>query len=56
MEDKKCNLEKDIQEFIGTVINKAEEERKLDFFSIKISNHRGTLQLDYTLGERRKSY
>lgn len=55
MENK--NLLKDkIVEFIDTVIEKAEQDDKLDHFSLEISNHQGNLQMNYSLRDRKKIY
>lgn len=55
MENKE-KLKIKINEFINTVIDKANEDKKIDHFQIEISNHQGNLQLDYSLRDRKKVY
>ena len=54
--EKKDKLKLKINEFISTVIDKAEYDDKLDYFNIEISNHQGNLQMDYSLRDRKKVY
>lgn len=42
--------------FIDAVLDVAEKEGKLDYIQIEISNHQGTLQMDYRLRDRKKAY
>lgn len=56
MESKKESLQKQITEFIKTVLEAAERNGNLDHFTIEISNHQGNLQMDYTLRDRKKAY
>lgn len=55
MENKE-KLKIKINEFIGTVIDKADEDDRLDYLHIEISNHNGNLQMDYRLRDRKKVY
>lgn len=54
--EKKDKLKIKINEFIDTVIDKADEDNKLDYFQIEISNHNGSLQMDHRLRDRKKVY
>lgn len=54
--EKKEKIKLKINEFINTVIDKAEHDEKLDYFNIEISNHQGNLQMDYSLRDRKKVY
>lgn len=54
--ENKDKLKVKINEFIDTVINKAADDNKLDYFNIEISNHNGNLQMDYSLRDRKKVY
>lgn len=54
--ENKDKLKIKINEFIDTVIDKAEKDDKLDYFCIEISNHLGNLQMDYSLRDREKVY
>lgn len=56
MEDKKEMLQYQINCFVGSVLNLAEKEGKLDHLEIEISNHQGNLQMDYRLRDRKKVY
>lgn len=56
MQTNKDKLKDKINEFIDVVVEKAEEEGKIDFFNIEISNHKGNLQMDYSLRGREKVY
>ncbi len=56
MTDKKDKLKTKINEFIDVTIDRADEENKLDFVYIEISNHNGNLQMDYKLRDRKKVY
>lgn len=49
-------LKAKINEFIEIVIDKAADEGKLDYFNIEISNHQGSLQMQYALKDREKIY
>ncbi len=40
--------------FLDTVLDQSEEEKSLDHFKIEISNHGGTLQLDFMVKRREK--
>lgn len=55
MENKE-KLKAQINEFIDNVIDKVEEDNKIDYFQIEISNHQGNLQMDYSLRDRKKVY
>lgn len=54
--DNKKKLKVKISEFVETVIDKAAEDQKLDYFNIEISNHNGSLQMEYSLKDRKKVY
>lgn len=54
--DNKKKIKEQIQSFINCVIDKADEDKKLDYFNIEISNHNGNLQMDYSLRDRKKVY
>lgn len=41
---------------IKQVLDSACEENSLDYFKIEISNHNGSVQVDYQLRERTKVY
>lgn len=45
-----------LTEQIKQVLDSACEENSLDHFKIEISNHNGSVQLDYQLRERTKVY
>lgn len=53
---KKEKIKKQINEFVENVIDRADEEERLDYFNIEISNHNGNLQMDYSLRDRKKVY
>ncbi len=53
---KKEKLKSRVFEFIDAAIELAYKEEKLDFLNIEISNHQGTLQMDYTLRDRDRAY
>lgn len=52
----KKKIREQIHSFIDAVIDKADEDEKLDFFQIEISNHQGNLQMDYSVRDRKKVY
>lgn len=54
--ENKDKLKAKIEEFINTIVDKAAEDDKLDYFNIEISNHNGTLQMDYSMRDREKVY
>ena len=54
--ENKDKLKAKINEFIDIVVDKAADEGKLDFFNIEISNHQGSLQMEYSLKDREKVY
>lgn len=54
--DNKDKLKNKINEFINVVVDKAAEEGKIDYFNIEISNHQGSLQMEYSLKDREKVY
>lgn len=54
--EKKDKLKIKINEFVYAVIDKAEQDGKLDYFQIEISNHNGNLQMDHRLRDRKKVY
>lgn len=54
--ENKDKLKEQINEFTNTVIDKAAEDNKIDYFHIEISNHNGSLQMDYKLRDRKKVY
>lgn len=54
--DNKEKIKDQIHSFINAVVDKADEDEKLDFFQIEISNHQGNLQMDYSLRDRKKVY
>ena len=54
--ENKDKLKIKINEFINTVIDKADEDNKLDYFQIEISNHNGSLQMDFGLRDRKIVY
>ncbi|WP_066499955.1 hypothetical protein [Abyssisolibacter fermentans] len=53
---KKGALENKINNFIDNVLNIAQTQGKLDYIDIEISNHNGTLQMNYKLRDRKKAY
>lgn len=53
---KKNCLRNQMISFIDAVLDVAEKEGKLDYIEIEISNHQGTLQMDYKLRDRKKAY
>lgn len=53
---KKQNLKNQMVNFIDAVLIAAENENKLDYIDIEISNHQGNLQMDYKLRDRKKVY
>ena len=53
---KKSYLRNQMISFIDAVLDVAEKEGKLDYIGIEISNHQGTLQMDYRLRDRKKAY
>lgn len=53
---KKSYLRNQMISFIDAVLDVAEKEGKLDYIGIEISNHQGTLQMDYKLRDRKKAY
>ncbi|ABR48556.1 hypothetical protein Amet_2402 [Alkaliphilus metalliredigens QYMF] len=53
---KKDMLGHQMKDFIDGVLERAEEDRKLDHINISISNHNGALQMDYTFRDRKKAY
>jgi len=53
---KKSCLRNQMISFIDAVLDVAEKEGKLDYIGIEISNHQGTLQMDYKLRDRKKAY
>lgn len=55
MENKE-KIKEQVHSFINCVIDKADEDEKLDYFNIEISNHNGNLQMDYSLRDRKKVY
>lgn len=54
--DNKGKLKAKINEFINIVVEKADQEGKIDYFNIEISNHQGNLQMEYSLKDRKKVY
>lgn len=56
VQTKKSCLRNQMISFIDAVLNVAEKEGKLDYIGIEISNHQGTLQMDYKLRDRKKAY
>lgn len=54
--ENKDKLKAKINEFIDVVIDRADQEGKIDYFHIEISNHNGNLQMDYKLRDRKKVY
>ena len=54
--EKKSCLRNQMISFIDAVLDVAEKEGKLDYIGIEISNHQGTLQMDYKLRDRKKAY
>jgi len=55
-EKKKELLKNRLHEFIEGVLDLADNQGKLEHFSIEISNHNGNLQMDHTLRDRDKAY
>lgn len=55
-ESNKKKIKEQIYNFIEAVIDKAEEDDKLDYFQIEVSNHNGNLQMDFSLRDRKKVY
>lgn len=55
-ESNKKKIKEQIYNFIEAVIEKADEDDKLDYFQIEISNHNGNLQMDFSLRDRKKVY
>ena len=53
---KKSCLRNQMISFIDAVLDVAEKEGKLDYIQIEVSNHQGTLQMDYKLRDRKKAY
>lgn len=53
---KRENIEKRILEFINNVLDVAEENKSIDFINLEISNHNGSLQMDYKIRGRDKVY
>lgn len=53
---KKNCLRNQMINFIDAVLDVATKENKLDYIEIEISNHQGTLQMDYKLRDRKKAY
>lgn len=53
---KKSYLRNQMISFIDAVLDVAEREGKLDYIQIEVSNHQGTLQMDYKLRDRKKAY
>lgn len=53
---KRINLKNQMIDFIDAVLIAAENENKLDYIDIEISNHQGNLQMDYRLRDRKKVY
>ena len=54
--ENKDKLKAKINEFVNVVIDKADQEGKIDYFNIEISNHQGSLQMEYSLKDREKVY
>lgn len=54
--ENKDKLKTKINEFIDIVVDRAEQEGKIDYFNIEISNHQGNLQMQYSLKDREKVY
>lgn len=54
--EKKEKIKEQIHSFIECVVDKADEEDKLDYINIQISNHQGNLQMDYSVRDRKKVY
>ena len=55
-QSKKEMLKDQMLSFIGSVLDSADNEHKLDYINIDINNHKGNLQMDYTLRNRKKAY
>lgn len=55
-ESNKKKTKEQIYNFIEAVIDKAEEDDKLDYFQIEVSNHNGNLQMDFSQRDRKKVY
>lgn len=54
--NKKEKVNTYIKNFTNEILDKLEENNNIDFFNIKISNHQGNIQADYTIRERLKVY
>ncbi|MEJ8555118.1 hypothetical protein [Tepidibacter sp. Z1-5] len=55
-QNKKEMLRDQMVSFIDCVLDSAENDNKLDYINIEINNHKGNLQMDYTLRNRKKAY
>lgn len=54
--ENKDKLKAKINEFIDIVIDEAAEKGKIDYFNIEISNHQGSIHMQYSLKEKKKIY
>lgn len=54
--ENKDKLKTKINEFVNIVVDKVDEDNKLDYINIEISNHQGNLQMDYSVRDRKKVY
>lgn len=57
MEDnKKENIKYQVNVFLDSVLNIADNQGKLDYFTMEISNHNGNLKMDYKFKDVKKVY
>lgn len=49
-------IKEQIHSFVECVLDKANEDDKIDYINIEISNHQGNLQMDYSVRDRKKVY
>lgn len=54
--DRLSTISEKLQEKIEEILLHAEREDSLDYFKIEISNHNGSVQVDYSFRERVKVY
>lgn len=54
--DKKDMIRYQVNCYIDEILDVAESMSSLDYFNIEISNHRGKLNVEYKLKNRKKVY
>lgn len=53
---KSALIKQKISTYLDEVLQKAENDGKIDFFKLEVNNHNGTLQMDILFREREKAY